>query len=291
MRILSSLYFFILSLILGLPSAWAASDTHVIHVDVEASFVPKNAIFFVTLNEQPQLLVQQGLMLPSDSDNDRKVQVATVLKHSKPVNKINYSVLLMGDDKKFLFHDLPTLVVGSDSLTSISASTLRDYLLGKKGQLSELQVTNEEDGQEIRRLRSDAEVIGNLGRITQRMEEVSIMREQRKQITEDAERLETFIQQAAVQPEPNNFIRRQSQLTSQLEELAQVVQSVEQDESTRRSFSEAQLQRQLALIEETRTASVPELQAQLATLQKASRRLEKQLGFDKGEAVEDYLSW
>lgn len=288
MRLLLAPYLIFSVLSLFVPIRCVA-DGHLLIVKAPEAFRPSEAIFLVRENEKTELIAQRAVLL--EVGEDKELLAVALIKPEVLLRSAECSVLFKEGDANFSFHSVPSKDCNSDSFAEGGIGELNKRISQSEEELRVLRQSIDEDQEQIRRLRSDAEVIGNLGRITEKAEQIKVLEEQKTRITQDIERLSTFLKQAAVQTSPRNFTRRQLELTTQLEELAEVVQSVEQDESARRSFSEAQLQRQLAMIEETRSARVPELEAALQSLNSAVSRLERRLGFDQGEAVEDYLSW
>lgn len=283
--ILAGLFFLLLCLV---PLCAAAAPTSVI-VDgaVKSEFKPTEVYFFVSLNDGPVIL-QQGLLLEDDTGGYR---AGTVIKSNNAVTTVRYSLLAHGKTNQFWLSHFPEETLAADAPRLQSVSEVRHRVIQTKSELARWQEKIEDEAGGLRRLRTDAEVIGNLGRITRLMEQVNLLKEEKGRLTDDIERLRGFLKRASVQEPPKNFVRRQGELTSQLEELARTVKGVEEGEDVRRSLSEAELQSKLALIEETRLADADDLEAQLRTLRSARERLEGELGFDKGDSAENYLSW
>lgn len=172
------------------------------------------------------------------------------------------------------------------------AVAIREKVADRRSQLGALGNEIKKSSEDIARLRQDARIIGRLGRIAQKESEIKLLEEKVNMLTQDLERLNGFLQQASMQSVPRNFVRRQGELTSQLEELATAGRMVEDNEQQRTQISQEDWQQNLALIEETRYDDINELTSQLEQLRAARIRSETQLAVGRrnvpGSTAADY---
>ena len=275
-----------------LPQVVRAEDSHSVVVDaaVDADFAPQQVYFLVRMNDT-DVQLQQALLLEDGVAGSYRYHAGTVFKSEKPVETIEFSLLAHGKGNQFWMKHFPEEELAADHPRMLSVEGMRKKVLAAKSLQKQWEDKLTTDKETLRRLRKDAEVIGNLGRITRLLEQLDLLKEEQARLVEDKARLQDFLKKASSQAKPKNFVRRQAELTGQLEELARIVQGVEESETVRKSLSEAELQRRLALIEETRLADADDLESQLKQLQQARKRIENDLGFDEGESLENYLSW
>ena len=86
--------------------------------------------------------------------------------------------------------------------------------------------------------------------------------------------------------QPENFERRQRELTAQVAELASLARGAESAEAERRKDSVLQLARQKALVRETKGINLEQLSREVDELRNRRLALEKELGFKEGESEE-----
>jgi hypothetical protein len=191
---------------------------------------------------------------------------------------VRYSLLIFGRAQQFEL--IPALEFDATSQPDYLQSTdhLQGHLDERREVLSSLRVQIESQEESLRRLRQDADVIGNFGRVNEVNEEVLQVRSDIENAEKSAAALEGLLKGAGKRPAPRGAVAREGQLTRQLSELAAAAKRIEDAEQSRKASMEFDLQRKLALVEATRYDNFDELQGRLAELRDERRALEQRAG-------------
>lgn len=156
----------------------------------------------------------------------------------------------------------------------ISADGLRERLLIRKQELNNLRMQFDAQEDSLKRLRADADIIANLGRIVDLREEAERIKKELTDLDHDIISLNEFIGLVRNLPAPGNLLARERQLGRQLQELAEATKKADAEEFSRRSATERELQDHLALVELARHEDLDAMQRELVRLRK--RRIELQ---------------
>ncbi|MCB0336454.1 MAG: hypothetical protein KDD62_09110 [Bdellovibrionales bacterium] len=167
---------------------------------------------------------------------------------------------------------------------------LRSQVIALQTNARELQQSNQLQVQELKRAKSDLEIVASVDRIIE-LEEVSEQSKKELELIDaDVASAKKALQTLGREPAPRNYGTRLHQLTTQLAEIATLVQGTESEEHLRRTKSEEELRYINEVIEATSFESVDELQKELQILQERRYRLQSKLGFTS-EELRDFGRW
>jgi len=249
---------------------------------VQLDFVPRQAIFLVETGAESFESVQGMIFgLPQENAGDKKRWIlGCKIPRVKTAENALASVLILGENGAFAY--APPVSKGSSD--SHSPAELRERLVQRKAVLQSLRVQATAQDESLRRLRDDADAIGNFGRIIEAQDENKYLIAEEHNLEKDIERLKKFLTLAKEHPQPKNFVRRELELSQQLARLSELSKHVENDELTRRSEAEGDLQRQLEMVEATRFEDISKLQSELQNLR---RKRESLGGSESGGGSDD----
>ena len=124
----------------------------------------------------------------------------------------------------------------------------------------------------LKRLRSDVDVIADIGRIVEVREESKQILKRIEDIGRDLDELAATVGTMKNKPAPNNFLRREAELTQQLAELAATAKRAE---STAQSAARKGKQKSdQQLIEAAKGIDLADLESKLKELEKQRQKLE-----------------
>ncbi len=145
---------------------------------------------------------------------------------------------------------------------------MRALLLSRKDVLRSWQLQVRAQDESLERLRADADIIANLGRIVEVKEDAERFRQEAAALDKDITNLRRLFAITRDHASPKNFLGRESQLQKQLAELNHLHEELGTRNGQERSAFELDVQRKLALIEETRFDDYEGLQRELIRLRK-----------------------
>lgn len=263
--------------------------------EVSLQFEPQDAFFIYGRDAGTMRRVRgtvfplppnSGDETPSPASRSRTYLLGTVLPSgfevpagkagaSRRPGELRYAVVLLGANPVRDSAIIPVRSSAEELEHGGNASTelLRSTVLAKRKELKSWEVQLREQQESLRRLRADAEVIGDIGRILDLQDELDLTNARVKDTEKDIETLIGFIRLARSRPQPANFARREVQLQQQISLLADAVTKSERDEFRRKSSSEVRLQQQLKLIEDTRHEDLDLLQKKLDELRERKKQL------------------
>jgi len=167
-----------------------------------------------------------------------------------------------------------TTLASADLLFGGSIDNLREHLLKRKQESRSWQTQVDAQDDSLRRLRADADIVADLGRIVEVREETDRVQQSIRGFVQDQANLEEFVRLVRSGPQPRNFAARERQLTKQIVELADAAKGTETGEFARRSEAEREVQRKLGFVEQSRSLDYDALQRELVQLRKQRRDLE-----------------
>lgn len=147
---------------------------------------------------------------------------------------------------------------------------LREELLKSREQLRSWELQVDEQERSIARLRADAGVVANLGKILEIEGRAAEAKQHLEALQRDIELLQQFTQRSARLTEPVNYSLRLNQLTRSVAELAEEAKRAEVGEIRRRAEGEEIVRERLRLIERTRAYDIDVLTAELERLRGAA---------------------
>lgn len=255
----------------------SANDGLFIDQSRRLSFAPTDAFFLVSFDEGRVLRVGATLVrldgeLVARTDTGPITYGAGArIRPPHGARRVSFSGVFLGAPNRLEFVP-PTNLELSESNSGLGAiDGLREVLLQRKAILGSWRMQAQAQEESLKRLRADAEIIGEFGRIIDTKEEIERVKSDLASVKKDIQNLDHFLKLAKTRPAPANQVGREAQLVKQLSEITQVSHSVELTELRRRTGAETELQRKLALIEATR-------QDDLATLTSELERLKRESG-------------
>jgi hypothetical protein len=261
------------------PSLSEASNkkTLLIHHQAELTFDPQEVIFYPLADNSISEIFQGTLIkrtAPDASRDTHEWSAGAVIERESVPPQIVTGVLYLGSRGERMF--FPGVKVAPLESPKQGADRQREELLKAKTELKSLEIQVTTQDATLLRLREDASVIGNLGKIIEVKDEVERVKAQSTMVEQDITHLKQFLTLARNQPTPQNYGLRERTLTSQVRELATAAKEAESHEFSRRARTQGDLQKKLALIEQARKEHFDELQKTLEKLKAQRATLEKE---------------
>jgi hypothetical protein len=169
----------ILLLCLFLPVLLIAEDSHTVIVDapVETDFKPEAVLFLARINGQ-QVKLQYALVLEEGEPGSFSYHAGTVFNSEEPVERLQFSMFVHGKGSQFWIKHFPEETLTAEHPRMLSVDGMRKQVLNAKDLQKQWETKLVNDRETLRRLRKDAEIIGNLGRITRLFEQVELLKEE-----------------------------------------------------------------------------------------------------------------
>lgn len=238
-------------------------------------FRPVDSFFLVSFDESELYLRVPAVLADLSGGKSRTEGTLAVYAAGARVEPppearaVTYHAVFLGPEGRLEFVPAEKIVLNEDTLRAATPEALREALLQRKGELGSWRMQAQAQEESLKRLRSDAEIIGDFGRIIDKKEELEKTRTDTESVRRDIENLRRFLRLAKGRSAPVNQVGREAQLVGQLGELAKRSSAVEMGEVRRRAGAEAELQRKLALIEATRGDDLGGLVSELTRLRAA----------------------
>lgn len=251
---------------------------------IELSFNPERAFFLVDFGSSDVQRVEATLLpsmhgvMPNENGigmRPRKWFAGAKVEVPRDATEVTSSLIVLGSKDKFESFGENRVSVRDPMLFGGSTELLREELLARKNLLRSWHTQVEAQDETLRRLRADADVIADLGRIVEAREEISNLKKAIEDNAKDQENLQDLVRLARNRPPPKNLVGRERELSTQSNQLFELTKTVENNESVRRGEAEDELRRKLALIEATRFDDYEELQRELIRIRKMRMDLEK----------------
>ena len=239
-------------------------------------FAVEEAFFLVIFGKRAPLKYKAEILPPSSGEKPRW-RFAAAVQPPAGADAVDFTVFVKGSAGRYGFLPAERRELPGQKPFLASIDALRRYVLERKQDLGSWQVQSDAQEESISRLRGDAAVIGELGRIAEIAEEGELLKEEVSNLAKDMENTRRLVKLAAQGQRPKNLESRQAVLTKQLDELALAVHSVESGEMSRKFASEEELQHKLGVIEAARGEDFDALQNDLLRLRQIREELEKGL--------------
>jgi hypothetical protein len=261
-----------LCLLILFPFSAFAEETHqeLLSRKIEVNFIPEKAFLIVDYSDGA-LQQYQALLIPpinkAESDLNISEWIAgTYVKSSPGSTPTGYSVFLKGKQAESAL--LPRMIIEASAGQPYANSVdlMKEQISIRKKILESLQVQNNTQAANLKRLRADAEVIANLSRIVEIVEETEVVKSEIENLDKDLELLRSTFQAVKNMSQPKNYIRREFELTKQADEFIKLVTVTETGEDARKNVSQEDIQKKLGLIEQTRFEDEEKLKQQLIRL-------------------------
>lgn len=254
------------------------------------AFEPTDGFFLVSFDEGQVLRVPAMIInLDGETAGRRDTTSFTFgagarIRPPQGVRRISFSTIFLGAANRLEFVPPTMIEIGESQSRSASTDALRETLLQRKAVLGSWRMQSQAQGESLTRLRADAEIIGDFGRILDKKEEIERVKSDLVSVKKDIHNLDHFLKLAKTRPAPVNQVGREAQLVKQLSEITQVSHGVELTELRRRAGAEAELQRKLALVESTRQDDLATLASELERLRRNAERVSgPEAGEEKAE--------
>lgn len=269
---------------------WALAAERALFIDQSASadFPIQEAYFLVSVDQEQVIRVKATIVPPYLGTNrvlTEKNELNTT-SHSKLGAKVlvsdesdsfSFTTLLVGTSTQYAFVPSQSWDLRHKEIFRGSIEALREQLLRQKEVLRSWEMQSKAQDDSLARLRSDADVIANLGRIVDLKEETDRATAEVRDLDKDIATLKKFLTLGKGSLAPSSVLAREGQLTRQLTELAEAAKSAEANEGVRRSGTEADFKHKLSIIEATRLEDYDLLQRDLVRLRKNRIELERRL--------------
>ncbi len=256
-------------------------------------FIPEKA--FINIEYADHSVIQyQALIIPPAKKADSEFSknewlIGTMIKTNQSNPAVNFSIFLKGKLQENKFIPAMSIENSGNSTFLNSVDLIQQQILIKKQILESLQVQYNTQSGNLKRLRADAEVIANLGRIVEVVDEIEIIKSEIENLDKDLELLRSTFQAVKGMSQPKNYLRRELELTKQSDDLLKLVKTTESSEESRKNLSQEEVQAKLALIEETRYEDEDKLKNELIRLKThAGRPKTLPLATPQGEQIKNY---
>ncbi|NMC63300.1 MAG: hypothetical protein GYA55_09045 [SAR324 cluster bacterium] len=154
--------------------------------------------------------------------------------------------------------------------------SLRRYILERQHRLQRnLELERSQEG-ELKRLQRDVDLIADIGRIVEVREESLSNQEILERLQRDTTNYETALRQLSTYPQPRNYLRRDSELNTQLAELNASLKAAEYKMRQQSSGDEETPEQKRALIDSVKGENEQALVQKLGTLRRYRSELEGQ---------------
>ncbi|RMG40518.1 MAG: hypothetical protein D6719_10730 [Candidatus Dadabacteria bacterium] len=242
------------------------------------SFEPRQSFFIYYFDSGPvrrrEALLVKGVSPDTADNGEEKLFFAgTSVVRPPGAREVTYVLVVSGKYQRYYMTPVQKLGIDSNRLFSGSVSKLQKYIKKQQTVLESWKAQYAVQQNNLERLRRDAEIIGNLGRIVEVQQDIEREQGRLVELEEDINQLKEFIKLAGSSPPPRNFKRREVQLARDLSELADAAKRAEENEELRREDAVSMLQHKVALIEETRFEDLEALKRELAGLRQRRARI------------------
>jgi hypothetical protein len=218
-----------------------------------------------------------GFEINGESGAER-LTAAVRIPANRVGSQLEYSLVAARKDGALAFFPIEQVALPLPDYLLRGADGIRSKLLAVKENLKSWEAQVEIQRQSLERLRSDAEVIGNLQRLSEVRQNITDLRSLQTKAAATIDHLKTSINNIKRHTrKPAGFARRQAQLTKQVAELAEAAKSAESGEASRRNYQERKLKRDLELIELARFENPDMLRARLQQLRAKRQELEQKM--------------
>ncbi len=251
----------------------------VLHREASLSFAPEAVLFFIEW-DSGKVDVERGYLIePLTSKEDETTTrgiwrgiVRVPWKLSESALKLSALFLHKGGQHFLLGPEYWLLRERVE--TRAYPDELREYLIEEKEELGELSKMLEKEEGQVKRLKSDAEIIGSFSHAGQSSKRKELIEDELIGVREQVKRLRGFLKHASREPKPQHFSVRKRELSQQVRELAEKAKQAESTEKARGEESKLDLIRKQDLIEEMRYEDVVFLREELRRLEEKRERLQ-----------------
>ncbi|MBX7138376.1 MAG: hypothetical protein K1X83_10355 [Oligoflexia bacterium] len=243
---------------------------------VQLSFKPAEGIFFVSADGNQPMLYSAQFVASSAAPNEWLVGAR--IPSNPEIRTVEFSLIVWGADQNSALFPPVTWELAEHENFESSDKNLERYVSQRRDLLRSWEVQTRAQEDSLRRLRDDAETIGNFGRILEAQDDLSKTEAQLQDLIRDAGNLQLFLSLARSRSTPRNYLKREFELTQQLSSLTDVAKDAESSEHTRRATGQGDLGKKLAIIESTRMDNLEDLEQRLNEVRRRRQELERKFG-------------
>lgn len=249
---------------------------------VHLDFIPAQAFFLVDFNQSSSER-HEGIIVPPYGFHEKQSLPASWyfgvrVPMAPGQNSLFYSLVIAGAEHGLVIVPAKQWSVGDGRESGAAIDERRETLEQKKSALKSLDLQFTEMQDSVKRLHSDAEIIGNLGRIVEKRDETDKLLRQLSDMDKVIATLNTFVSLAKGKVEPARFLTRETMLKKQLPELSEAAKRVEAEEITRKLESTRERNQSFSLIESTRYDDYNAMVSEFEKLKHKREVLEQKLG-------------
>lgn len=186
----------------------------------------------------------------------------------------SYSMLVRGKEGKS--YTTPTKRIGDGRADSGEVDKLRLHVASKQLQLRELEGKRRVSEEVLRKLRSDVDLVSDIGRIVVVKEELLRKQAELESARKNIELFKKFFSSVQSSIAPKGLAQRESELSRQLPELAVMAKKAELQAAKQKG--QGTVDRRNSLAELGRTTDIERLEKQLRSLREKRRESEEPKG-------------
>ncbi len=211
---------------------FVAAQEHRLLVDFELalSFVPQSASVIVLSGDsfalKPAFIVPPVMSEEEPPAGAGKWIFGTRISQPEKGN-LRYGLIVFGRGGEVAYAPLQGREARDPVDSFQDAEAMRSYIEQRKNRLNAAMSLEAEQESKLRSLRSDVDLIADIGRIVEVREESLTTEQNLSRLDKDTTDLERSLQQVSSYPPPRNFLRRESELSRQVIELGAAAKQAE----------------------------------------------------------------
>lgn len=274
------IYLIMFLLAVVLPSLLCAQEQRLL-VDFELplSFVPDSASVIVltenTFARKPAFIVPPVISDEEPASTAGKWLFGARVPQPEKGSP-RYGLVVFGRGGEVAYAPLGGRATNDPVDSFQDTESLHSYIEQRKDRLNAAMSVEAEQEGELKRLRSDVDLIADIGRIVEVREESLTTEQNLSRLDKDTKDLERSLQQVSSYPPPRNFLRREAELSKQVIELgAAAKQAEDKAKKTEAEQPETPAQKR-ELIESVKDENEQALVQKLGTLRRYRTELEGQ---------------
>lgn len=246
--------------------ATASFGACLISEEIKLEFSPRESYMFIDSDDG--VLIERASLLPTAAGT---WGIGALVEGDGVVEA---SFLVLGEGDRIYGTEPREYTLNSSEFRCLKEDTLQSKLLEEQSLLTKARESANNTSRSLRRIQGDVDLVADLGEIVSVKEKRLQLEEDVGALRRDLEVLKEVFQVVRSQPNPRNFLRRESELTRQIPLLAEGAQLAERGEGIRAQQLEGGLQRRLKAIKEAEGLSKDELFKKLVGLRKYRAELE-----------------
>lgn len=237
------------------------------------NFTPREVIIIV--QHQDSVSPLRGTLIPQSG---KSWLVGALLPIDSFPHHVKAGFLVVGE-KNEIFSLAPQEFTLTETLDRcLSSDDLKVKIKESSEEARKEQKITSTSENQLKRIRGDVDLIADIGEIVGVKEERLNIESQLQALTRDKEALEKAFRLVRNLTNPKNFTRRESELQTQIPQLAEIAAQAERSEQIRQQQVSGGLQQHLARIKAASGLDLNQLQDKLIGLRTYRAELEKERG-------------